>query len=394
MSNILGTLGGSGYAVNEIAAATSASPLKQMLPQLASAIAAYKRGFRTRPPVIMGIFDSNGVPDGAGDGGTHFVNAFGKGPFTQIATLQPTLAGLPLKNTAWLGEGNMSTSAFAVGVTTFNPNLILGSGWNRDPAQTFGLGGFWMRADASAAGYLEYRFGGPISHCEFLTRTSATDSSSIGVYNSSNTLITSFTSVAGAPGIQKITVANSFSDGIVKVKNNAASFFRLGGMIAWNDAVPSIILVNSGFCGSKVADYNVTTSPWDGMGFYPLIAPDATLVSLTINDILAPTARATYNTSLTTMLSTCSEYGSLIVSTGGNGSAAGYSDGTSRGIEAEAKAVASKFSAPFISMHDEWVSWAATNAIGYELDANHRRAVGYLDQARVYGEAFKAFLGS
>lgn len=362
--------------------------------QLLSAISAYERGLRTRPPLILGIGDSNFAADGAGTGATHYTAAFGKGPMDKMLTTATTLAGLPLKNTAWLGEANMSVSAFAVSVPTYNPNITLGSGWSMDNASKFGLGGGWMLGTGVTAGYFQYSFGSAVNKVEIYHRTSATDSSSVGVYNSSNTLITSFSCVAGAPGVLKQTISNTFSDGIVKIKNNNAGNFRLAGMLAWDSTVPSILVMNSAFCAAKTGDYAAAVSAWDGMAFYPYFAPDCTIISLSINDVIAGTARATYNTDLTYIANICNNYGDVIISTGGNGSSANYLNGVSGGIAAEAKLVAAKFNAPFVDMQKEWVSWAATNAIGYEFDAHHRKEIGYADQGRVYGELLQSIIGS
>jgi hypothetical protein len=264
-----------------------------------------------------------------------------------------------------------------------------------DNASRFGLGGGWMRGDAPTVGYLQYSFGSAVNNVEIYIRTSATDSASVGVYNSSDTLITSFTCVAGAPGVTKVTVTGTtFSDGIVKLKNNGAAFTRIAGMLAWDSTVPSILVMNAAFCAAKCSDFAAVVNPWDGMGFYPFIAPDCTIIGLSINDVIAATARATYNTDLTYIANICNNYGDVIISTGGNGSSANYLNGVSDGIAAEAKLVAAKFNAPFVDMQREWVSWAATNAIGYELDAHHRTAPGYTDQGRVYGELLTSIIGS
>jgi hypothetical protein len=373
-------------------AAAAAIPSATYGSQIRAAVSAYKRGLRTRPPIIMAIGDSNFVGDGAGTSNTHYVDCFSRGPIAQLPSQVPMLADLPLSTTAWVGEGNMSSSAFAVTVTQYNPKLTLGSGWSRD-SSTFGLGGFWMLGGPSTTGYLQYSFGSSVNNVEIYIRTSATDSSSVGVYNSANTLITSFTAVAGAPGVAKITVTSAlFTDGIVKLKNNAGSNFRVAGMVAWNSLVPSIIVVNAGYCAAATGQYATTTFAWDGMAFYPLFDPDLTIVGLSINDIIAGTARATYNTNLDYILTRCNDSGDLIVSTCGNGNIANYTNGVSDGIAAEARIVAAKYGAPFVDMQKEWVSWAATNAIGYEYDDYHRKEIGYTDQSRIYGEVLSSIV--
>lgn len=362
---------------------------------LRSAIMAYKRGLRTRPPILAGIYDSNGTGEGAGTGGgtaPKLTNAFGKGPHEQIAEVTPTLAGLPLRTTSWWGEGNCLNNA--VPVTEYNPRLTLGAGWDRTTGSTlFALGGSHMVGSAGSAGYLAYNFGSPITHVEIYMVVNATNSAAVGVYTSANALITTLNTNNATSSVQKFTIAFPLADGIIKVKNNGAANCYVAGMVAWNEAEKAIILSRHSYSGATTGTFNDTTNVWSGMGYYPVEAPDACIVALTINDILAGTSRSTYNTNLAYIADFVARYGDLIVSTGGNGSAGGWTNGTSAGIEAEAKKVAGLYGAPFVSMHKEWVDWNTTNALGQEFDGNHRSATGYRDQARVYANLLNSLLG-
>lgn len=390
MANLTSNLSSGGYVVPPIDAVTPES--SGFGSSLRAAIRAYKRGLRTRPPVIFGAGDSNFTAEGAGDGaGTvpKLNNAFGYGPIEQIATASPFLAELPVRTTAWFGEGNSANNS--IPASEYNPKITLGTGWVRTVGVDSPLTGKFFEGGAASAGYFQYSFGVPLTHVEMYFIVNATNSASVGVYNSANTLIQTI-NTNGADACTRFTVNANFADGIVKLKNNGAANCYILGMIAWNSAEKAIILARGSYSGSVVADYTATTNVWSGMGLYPAIQPDATLVSLTINDIVAGTTRANYNTGLTYIGDFVLRSGDLIVSTGGNGTAAAWTNGTSAGIEAEAKIVAAKFGAPFVSMHKEWVSWAATNAIGQEFDGNHRTRSGYLRQAEVYAQLLKALL--
>lgn len=360
-----------------------------------SAIAAYTRGLRTRPIILAGIGDSNFTGEGAGDGtGTvpKLTNSFGKGPIEKISTWAPTLGGLVLRNTSWFGEGNSNNNA--VPVSEYNPRITLGTGWARTTGSTqFALGGSHMVGSPASAGYFQYNFGSPVTDVEIYMVVNPTNSASVGIYNSSDTLLTSLnTNGTAATGVFQVTAA--LTDGIIKVKNNGAANCYIAGMIAWNSAEKSIIVTRHSFSGATAGTFNNTTNVWDGMGYYPLIKPDLSIVALFINDVLAPTSRSTFNTNLSYIADFVVRYGDLIVSTGGNGTNAGWTNGTSVGIEAEAKKVAGLYNALFISMQKEWSTWAATNALGWEYDGNHRSAAGYLDQARVYANALMSMIGA
>lgn len=357
-----------------------------------SAISSYVQDLRTRPIVIFGIGDSNFTGEGAGDGQgavPKLNNAFGYGPIEQIATFLPTLSGLPVKTTSWMGEGNSANNSIVT--SAYNPKITLGTDWVRTVGVDSSLVGKFFQGNANSAGYFSYSFGAPITHVEIYAIVNATNSEAVGIYNSANTLITTI-NTNGTDACTRFTVTGNFADGIVKVKNNGAANCYLAGMIAWNSAEKSIILVRGSYSGSLVNSYTSTASIWSGMGFYPAIAPDLAIVSLTINDIVNSTTRANYNTGLTYIADFVCRYGDCVISTGGNGTNAAYSNGTSVGIEAEAKLVAGKFGAQFVSMHKEWTSWAATNAIGQEYDGNHRTRTGYVSQAKVYANVLRSMV--
>lgn len=358
-----------------------------------SAITAYKRGLRTRPPIIFGIGDSNFTGEGAGDGlgaVPKLNNAFGYGPIEQIATVVPTLAGLPIRTTAWFGEGNSANNVSTA--SEYNSKITLGTDWVRTVGVDAPLMGKFFQGNPNSAGYMTYSFGSAITDVEVYVIVNGTNSASVGVYNSSNTLIQTLNTNNATATASAFQVTGSFPDGIVKFKNNGAANCYVCANIAWNSAEKSILLVRGSYSGAAVGDYTATTNVWSGMGFFPAIKPDLTIVSLTINDIFAGTTRSNYNTGLSYIADFVVRYGDLIVSTGGNGSAAGWTNGTSQGIEAEAKIVASKFGAPFVSLHKEWGSWTATNAIGQEFDGNHRTRAGYLDQAGIYASLLASIM--
>ena len=362
---------------------------------LRSAVAAYKRGLTTRPIVITGLGDSNLAGQGNGSGsGTvpAYTDAFGYTPMQQMAAQAPTLAGLPVRTTAWFGDSN--ANILSTPVMEYNPKMTLGTGWNRTG---FGghLFGMFIAADAAAAGYFTYSFGSPITNVETYAIVNNTNSNSVGVYNSDNVLQGTFNTNNAVSSATKFTITGSFPDGIVKLRNlDASRTFYMMGQLAWNSAEKSIIVTTNAYAGSLVANYTQTSNIWDGMSFFPSLAPSATIVALTINDINGGTSSSSYTTSLTYILDFVGRYGTPIVSTGGNGSTAAWTNGQSDTIELAARKLAGAYGAQFVSMHKEWGSWAATNALGYEFDALHRTRLGSRDQGRVYKDVLRAMLGT
>jgi len=353
--------------------------------RLASAASAHKSGLRARPPVIFFGGDSNMMGEGAGDGTGNvgrITNAFKNSIPQKVNSVLPTLLGLPIRNTAVFGDGNAGQYPTST-VTEYDSRLTLGSGTQRDSTTTtIGCRFFTMSA---SSGYLQINFGSPIDTVEIYYPTETNLSASVGVYSSDNTLIGSYSCAAATSALVQTFTSAKFADGIVKLKNNSGTAVGyLAGAIAYNSNEKSIILAQGAWGGGKAANYADATTAYAGCGFIDVIKPDTSIWALTINDIIAGTATATYNTQLSYIAGKSARYGDLLLATGQPGNHANFLNSVWKDIEFEMYKVAAIYGAGTISMHKEFDSWAALNAAGLEYDAYHHNAAGYLRQASIF----------
>lgn len=366
--------------------------------RFSSAIAAYKAGYRTRPPIALYIADSNGTGEGAGSGGAvpKLNGAYAKSPWQQTADVLASrggLGGLPVRKTAIMGEGNSGANSIAV--SDYNPMITLGSGWTRSGSPGPIGGQFFI--SATTTDYLTLNLGGPVDTVEVhFPQNTATLSTSVGVYASDNTQLGTFTNRNASAGVAKITVSSSkLRDGVIKVRNlDGAGSAYVTGVIGWDSTEKAVIMVQGTRSAGTTDDFANPSQAWNGIAHLATIQPDATMVALTINDINAGTATATYNTNLTKIGAEADKTGDVGFAASAPGSGANYLNSVWTNIEAEVYKVARSFGAAVINMHREIVSWAAGNADGLYFDANHGTAKQYGLIARLYADWLQALVKS
>lgn len=360
--------------------------------KLGAAIRAYQAGYRTRPPVIFGIGDSNFTGEGAGTSGAAMLGgAFANSPMQQTATLLGSLRGLPVKKTAVFGEGNSGNNSIAV--SAYDPRLTLGTNWSRF-ASANTIGGRLLQSTDNSD-YLTINFGEAVSNIELYYPTILSGdgpASSVGVYSSNNTLLGTFTNLAGSYSIGALKIAASLPDGIVKIKGITAGIVYVAGVIAY--PTNSIIIAQGTWSGSKVSDYASTALPMYGVGFLDLIQPDLTVIALTINDIIAGTSASAYNTSLSAIVAKAALTGDVILMTGAPGASANFTaNNTWLTLEQEMQKVAQVYGCETISMHKEFASSAAIVAAGMSYNTTpHLNAAGYAKTAQILASRIRSLV--
>lgn len=361
--------------------------------RLAHAIRSYKAGTRSRPPLVLYIGDSNGFGEGAGTlvGSYAVGGAYPNGPFQQAANILGNLGGLPVTKASLIGDGN---AAFYPSLTynAYDSRVTLGAGWNQDTF-TNTLGARHFIGDPGS-GYMQISFGTTLDTCEIHYPVTTGLSTSFGVYSSDNTLLRTINQ-AGSDSITTATVQSSkFSDGIIKLKNNAGSGQGfLGPLLAWNSAVKSVLFAQAVWSGGVASQMVNDTAPWRSNGYVLTLKPDLTIIQLTINDINAGTSASTWVTQITDLVAKAALYGDVVLATGKPCNAANWTSNENYlQLEREMNKLAAIYGARTISMHSEFSSWAASNTAGYEYNALHQTASGYARQGRVFASVIQSIV--
>lgn len=359
--------------------------------KLGAAIRAYQNGYRTRPPVIFMMGDSNMTGEGGGTSGARMMNgAFANSVPQKVADYLSSIKGIPVKKSATFGDGN--SGIVGVALNDYDPRITVSGGWNRS-ANTGTIGGRYIET-SDTTGQLVYSLGAGITDIEiYYPIVSAQGSTSVGVYNSADTQlgIINMATAAASIGVLKIN-SSTIADGVIKFKNLASGKAWIAGVLAYG---PNQIIVAQGtWSGSKVSDYATLTSPYLGCGFLDLIQPDLTVVSEIINDINAGTTASAYNASLSTIASKAALYGDVVLMTSAPGGGANYTANQGwLNLEQEMQKVAGVYGCETLSMHKEFVSNAAIIAAGFSYDTvPHLTSVGYAKVANILAQKIRSMI--
>jgi hypothetical protein len=91
---------------------------------------------------------------------------------------------------------------------------------------------------------------------------------------------------------------------------------HLGVIRAYNSAVSEASMVNAGWDGATVANWNTSTSsPWDPLPAIETVAPTLCVITIYGNDAIAGTAVATYKASLQNIITACLASGDVLLDT-------------------------------------------------------------------------------
>jgi hypothetical protein len=160
------------------------------------------------------------------------------------------------------------------------------------------------------------------------------------------------------------------------------------GMVTWNSAVPAVDFIQSGVSGSKVANFVLTTPPFSsGANVISLLAPDLTVVDLTINDSNALTDLTLYTTQMQTLINSCKATGDVLLMVGPPSNTPQATNGTLDQYAAVLQSLALSNNCGLLSLKTRWTSWAVTNAILPYFDNLHPGPLGYQDFAQAVAGA-------
>lgn len=200
---------------------------------------------------------------------------------------------------------------------------------------------------------------------------------------------------AGSLSIQKATATCALGTHTVNIykQNATATNCSIRYIRCYNSATPAIEIYNWGWSGAKAGNFSSTTSVYSPGNCINEIAPDLTILNLTINDTGANsggviTDIATYKTNLQIIIDACRVSGDVIARLAnpftGTGSA-NYAAIRQAYID-----VMTANNIPLLDGYGRWVSWADANANGFIADNLHPNRYGYQD----YANMLMAVIGS
>jgi len=195
------------------------------------------------------------------------------------------------------------------------------------------------------------------------------------------------TNAAGAAAV--LTTTFSVTKGthtINIVPANDAQFFIVG-IVPQDSTASAVDLYQAGIYGATSTTFNSTTNAWSPLSLLPTIAPDLTIVDLTINDSNAGTALATYSTNIQALITSAKLSGDVVLMVGPPSNTAAATNGTLDTYIGTLQNLSITNGAPLVNFKQRWVSYAAMNAIMPYFDSLHPAAPGYQDMAEALTNA-------
>jgi len=376
-------------AAQEIFATPSITPVnitpgyfnldQSLLPHWRNCVAKVRLG--TARCKLMTAGDS--TTSGAGAGTSGAVNLIGARVNSYPAVLAKILAGyVAINDNAILADQNV----VAQGVTypQYDPRVTMGANWANSGSGT-ALGGVLFHFTTGAANNMTFTPAAAFDtiviyyvrnagHGTFTTNVDG--GASLGTTNA-----------AGAAAVLTTTFSVTKATHTINiVPANDAQFFIVG-VITQDSTASAIDLYQAGIYGATSTTFNSTTNAWSPLSLLPTIAPDLTIIDLTINDSNAGTALATYSANIQALITSAKLSGDVVLMVGPPSNTAAATNGTLDTYIGTLQNLSITNGAPLTNFKQRWVSYAAMNAIMPYFDSLHPAAPGYQDMAEALTNA-------
>jgi len=154
--------------------------------------------------------------------------------------------------------------------------------------------------------------------------------------------------------------------------------FYLWGICGTLSTTPAIDIVQGAWFGANAASYNTSSL---NAGQLASVAPDLTIIDLTINDANGGTPLAAYQASIQTLITNAKQTGDVLLVAGPPSNSVAATNGTMAQYAAVNQQLAITNNTPFLSILQRWTSYAVTNPILPYFDALHPGKLGNADEA-------------
>jgi lysophospholipase L1-like esterase len=295
----------------------------------------------------------------------------------QLAGVLASKFGIKAEADSIWGNGNVPD------VSLFDPRISLGTGWTIGDA--FIAGGSPFVDQGDAGGMLSFKPSIPTDTVDiyYLRRPAygTVEVSTEGVVNMS-------TQTASAAGIGKLTVKRTRTGAAWNLRKVAGTgTIVIVGIDAYDSSASNVSVWNMGSNGSGITTWmagQFTTVA-------PSLAPDLTIICLTINDWVAATNGDKYKAGIQALVDAAKKTGDAVLVVGVPSKNGDATPVTRQKVYADyVRALASKNNVPLVDMIYHWKSQEAVWDKGYYFDGMHPSAQGYLDMATTIGD----FIGS
>jgi lysophospholipase L1-like esterase len=143
-------------------------------------------------------------------------------------------------------------------------------------------------------------------------------------------------------------------------------------------------IMNAGWSGSRVTDWNDSSFPWSPLLMIAALTPDVTFIDLGINDWVNSESVATYTTGLQAIISAAKAVGDCVVVTPAPSAITRTTAATQAQYTAAARTLALSNGCVIIDGSARWGSYEITNPLGLYANTLHPNGTGYAEWAKPY----------
>lgn len=274
----------------------------------------------------------------------------------------------------------------AVSYPLYDTRVTLGANWASDGTHpTFG--GRWFKYDNLAVNNISFTPSGNVDTVIVFNWKGSAGTFTFNVDGGASL----GTSTALSTGWQALQGTVSKAAHTINVVPNNNGVAYIGGMLAYDSTVPSIDIFQGGYNGATVSFYLGTGQTYNAAATIPFLAPDLTIINLTINDITTYDVAGipNYIVNMQTLISAAIATGDVILVMGVPGST-----NTAAQLSAYRDALmqlARTNNLPVIDLTTRWGSYAAANAVMPYGSGVHPSQVGYADIAQAIFDALTTY---
>ena len=361
-----------------VAAASGTSPggLFNVTPQNMSnwrkAVANVRAG--TGRATLLMLGDSTTMGVGAGTGTNNLTGAYAKNYPRDLAAL--LAKSVPVMDNSFFCDQASAPVAYG----TYDSRVTLGTGWG---VLTGTLGGNTFRFTVGVAGLLTFT---PVTAFDRIKVWYVNTGAATATINVDGGASLGTITVAGGNTVTSQTFNCALATHTINLTPGNDAAVAILGMITWNSAVPAVDFIQAGVSGAKASYFIPVAPPFAPGVVLPQIAPDLTVIDLTINDSNAPTDLTLYTSEMQTIITNCKLSGDVLLMVGAPSNSVQATNGTLDQFAAALQSLAISNNCGLLNIKTRWVSYAVTNPILPYFDLIHPGPLGYQDIAQaVFG---------
>jgi lysophospholipase L1-like esterase len=288
----------------------------------------------------------------------------------QLSGILASKFGIKADASSIWGNGNVPD------ISRFDPRISLGVGWAI--SDTFIAGGwaFVNRLDADGALSFKPSFATDTLDVYYVLKPGF---GTVEVSTGATVNLAAEAAGAGGVGIGKLTAKRTLNNAAWDIRKvDGTGPIMIAGVDAYDSSSSNVSVWNMGSSGSDI-------STWMAGQFTtvaPSLAPDLTIICLTINDWVAGTASGKYNAGIQALIDAAKKTGDVLLMVG-----VPTRDGDAAPVARQKiyadyiRTLASKNNVPLVDMVYNWKSQESVQDKGYYFDGMHPSAQGYLEIA-------------